>query len=247
MTGHRTELRRELLAAAHRLSKEVDKVPVRQHPSRRVGVLVVACSVVALVLITVVTRDPERASAEVFDFTVVGRELVIEVVGPVDDPEAATADLDAEGVQARLVPVPAAPSLVGQVVYAFRDLGEMDSETDGSRTTLIRLPARSAGTLTLGYGRAAESDEDYEATESIPDCGTYARRTLTDGLRRQIREAHGPNLRWQEISDGVPSNIAGNAVSPNAQIVDVLPTAPQTVLIVVTDGASAPQDGMSCR
>lgn len=247
MTDHRTELRRELLAAAHRMHREVDNDGARRS-SRRMGILIGACSVVALAVVgAVIARDTEPASANVFDFSIKDQDLVIEIVGTVDDLEAAKADLGAEGVQARLVPVPAAPSLEGQVVSAFADFGQIEVETDGGRTTTITIPVDAPGTLTIRYGRPAEPNEDYEATESAPDCGTYAGRTVTQSLRRQIGEIYGPNLRWQELSDGIPSNVDGNTLSPDAAIVDMLPTGPQSVLVVVTDGVSLPPDGMSCR
>jgi len=245
VADHRTELRRELLAAAHRLDN-ADKVRPRQ-PLRRVGVLAAAFALLVVATALVVTRGPDPAAADVFSITVQDHDLVIEIVGAVDDAKAATAELDAEGIHAKLVPVPAAPSLVGEVVSAFSDFGEMDNKNVGGRTTEIRIPVDAVGTLTIRYGREAKPDETYEATESVPDCrSAYAGRIVTDGIRRQLADAYGPEIRWQEFADGTPSNIDGDAVRPRAEIIDVLPIDPRTVLILVTDGASNPPSGLTC-
>jgi hypothetical protein len=183
----------------------------------------------------------------VFRVTVQGQDLVIEVVGRVQSPSAAVAELEAAGIHAEVVPVPAMPSLVGQIVSAFTDFGDLDSETDGGRTTAIRISADATGTLTIRYGRAAKPGEVYEATESAPDCGTYAGRTVTDGLRRAIGSTYGPHIRWQEVSEGIPSSISEDGVNPDAEIIDVLPTAPNAVLVIVTDGINDAPFGMSCR
>lgn len=248
MTDYRSELRRELLVAAQRRHRQTSATAARR-TTRRLRVPVTAGLVLAigLALVAGLARDAPPASADVFKVTVQGQDLVIKVVGRVQSPAAATAELGAAGVQAEVVPVPAAPSLVGQIVSAFTDFGDMDSENDGGRTTAIRIPAEMPGTLTIRYGRAAKPGEVYEATESVPDCGTYAGRTVTDGLRRSIGSTYGPNVRWQQVSGGTPSGIGGDVVSPAAQIIDVLPTAPDAVLVIVTDGVSDPPPGMSCK
>lgn len=247
MTDHRSELRHELLVAAQRRNRMAVEI-ARRRTTRRRRVPVAACLLLALglVLVAAVVRDAPPASADMFKVTVQGQDLVIEVVGRVESPAAARAELGAVGVQAEVVPIPAAPSLVGQIVSAFIDFGDMDSETDGGRTTTIRIPADAPGTLTIRYGRAAKRGELYEATESAPDCGTYSGRLVTDGLRRTIGNTYGPTVRWQEVSGGNPSSIEGDEVSPAAEIIDVLPTAQDVVLVIVTDGVSDPPPGMSC-
>lgn len=248
MTDHRSELRRELLVAAQRRHRETAATAARRTTRRlRVPVSAGLVLTLGLALIAALARDAPPASADVFKVTVQGQDLIIEVVGRVQSPSAAIAELEAAGIQAEVVPVPAAPSLVGQIVSAFTDFGDMDSETDGGRTTAIRISADVTGTLTLRYGRAAKPGEVYEATESVPDCGNYAGRTVTDGLRRTIGSTYGPNIRWQEVSDGIPSGIGEGVVSPAAEIIDVLPTATDAVLVIVTDGVSDPPPGMSCK
>lgn len=247
MADHRSELRRELLAAAHRSSSNAEE---RSRHAPRRAKLFIATGVVGVIaaLSLVVVRESDPAAANVFSFTVQDDDLVIEIVGSVDDADAAVEELGAEGIHADLVPVPAAPSLVGQIVSAFSDFDEVEATSSGGRTTEMRIPADSPGTLTIRYGRDAEANEEYEATESVPDCGSaYAGRPVTDSLRRQLADTYGPTLRWQEIDAGTPSNITGDEIRPSALIVDVLPVNPRTVLVLVTDGTSSPPSGMSCR
>lgn len=228
MTSHRDQLREALVGAAGR---QITARARRQRITRAGGGAVVVLIIAIAVFIGLNAVDTEPALADTFEIQRTGDDVLIDVIGSVDDPDDARAELAAAGISATLEPRLAAPSLQG-VVVAAETFG-LDSVTvDGTRVEQIRLDARQVE-LTIYYGAPAGPGEPHLATESVPNCtADYARHPALDILE-QIRADYGPDLRVPRIITTGAQEVTAD--QPSADIVvAVLPLSQDQAMVLVS-------------
>lgn len=239
MKTHRDRLREELLHAAERRGNDVHRGSAR---SLKYLVVAAALFLVGLLGTGWLTVTSTPAAADVFEVERTGSEIVVSVVDTVDDPDEARSELEAEGIRARLVGRPSAPSLVGAITAVSS--GELDlSQTfDGRRLAELRIPvAPQEPELVLEYGRRAMPGEDYAVTESSTICAGLFGRQLSRDLLSQVRRVHGPELRLQTVGGDILN--PDDSLLPRLSLVDILPLASDRVLVLATElGTQAPSD-----
>lgn len=241
---HRSELRRELVAAAARRASE-PQGPLLPSPVRRFGPLLLAAAVLLVVSAASVMFDSSPVAADAFGVTEMDGTVVVSVEGLIEDPEAAEEELRQAGLNASMVARPVPPSLVGAVVATTSEFGALDADSDGNRVTAFRIPRSETRPITIEYGRPALGGEAYAASEPVPDCADYVGRTLTARIRSEIADRYGPEIVWQEFGDVIRTEVRFDDLATGAAIVTVLPMSPDSVLVGVTDGSDAPP-GVEC-
>lgn len=229
MTSHRDQLRTALVEAAGR---QITAHERRRRLARTGAAVVAFLAVTAGAFIGLNTIESEPASATTFEIQRTGDEIFIEIIGRVDDPEVARAELAAAGIDATLEPQAAAPSLEGVIVAA--EANALDTLiADGTRVEQIQLGAADVQ-LTIFYGRLAEPGEAYIATESTPNCATdYARRPVT-ALVAVIEADHGPVVRFQRIIATGAEELSADDLTEQDIVVDVLPLTDGEAIVLVT-------------
>jgi hypothetical protein len=254
MTDHRSELRRQLLdAAARRARDAATTAPTpADGPGRATGrrwaptVAVAVATALAIALAAgVLGTEARPAAADTFEIERDGEDLVIDVVGRVDDPDEAARELRAVGQEVVLIGVPAAPTMVGVVVSASAEITEPRVEVRDGRVESIRVRRDQPHLLTIRYGRGATGGEAFEATESIPNCRSFAGEAITPERVQRIERAHGPQVRWQQVGAEGVGPVEESEIDDDATFLDILPLSGNTVMVVVTDGTPAPP-GMAC-
>lgn len=244
MRDHRTELRRQLVDAAR------NQHPAPTESQRRPALLFIAAAavVLAVAMVGVVVGDGRPAAAETFAVRVDAESLVIDVVGKVDDAEAAAEELEDAGIEVELLDVAAAPWLVGEIVAVSSESDEpaVEEAADG-RVDSFRINADAPPRLTLMYGRAATEGETYEATSSAPGCGKWVGAALSEKTRSLLRAEYGDKLRWQQVSNRGIEQLDEGSLATDTGVVDIVPTSGDGAIVVVTDGSSAVPSGMTCR
>jgi hypothetical protein len=249
LTDHRNELRRQLLdAAARRADAPTPTIGAGYATRRRwppIVAVAAAITVVTAFAIGFLGADARPVAADTFEIQRDGEDLVIDVVGRVDNPADAALELRAVGQEVELIGVPAAPTIVGAIVSASAEIAEPKVEVRDGRVESIRVRRDQPGLLTIRYGRHATSGEAFEATESIPNCHMFAGEAVTRERVRRIERAHGPRVRWQQVgADGVAA-LRRSEIDDDAAFVDIFPLSGDTVMVIVTDGTPAPP-GMTC-
>lgn len=245
-TSHQIELRRQLLEAARGRQHETLTRAVGFRRARHVAPLVVAGIVGVALLAARVISEAGPAEADTFTFSILGDELVITVIGVVDDPAAAAAELEQRGFDVRIKAVPAAPRYEGKVISASSDDASVRVDTSEGVVDAIRMPVGQQASLTINYGREASEGERYQATGSVMDCSAYAAQTVSPLLQRKLAERYGPTIRWQQVSGAGITDIRTEELGEEAMIVDIVPLSDSTVMVIVTDGKIAPPTGMGC-
>ena len=180
MNQHRETLRAELLAAHQRRyakPAQPSRQPRQQRPRRPVWHFAGAVTAVVLVVtlvVSAVSTNPTPAAADVFSFRHVDDEVIVSIIDTIDNPNAAAAELDAQGFHVILDAVPVPAELVGAVIGVAAEGGTVDTTaSDDGAISEMRFPASEAGTITIRFGRAAEGNETYGANPSIPECAEY--------------------------------------------------------------------------
>lgn len=242
ITEHQRALRQQLFDAATRRADERRR---RRAWKRKLVSAGVVCAVAIAVTGVGIALNADVASARVFVVTEEGDSIVVSVEGAIDNPDQATRELQEYGIDAKMIARPAPPSLEGRLVGGFSRSGTMDLESDGTRVVRFRIPKSHNGEIGLEYGRKAQPDELYLASEPPPDCDEFSGLPLTDRRTAEIRSRYGPHVVWQEVGESVQTGVLEEEIAPNAIIVTILPWSSDTVMLGVTDG-SQPPPGSEC-
>lgn len=245
MNRHRDDLRRELVGAASQRREVQGLIPAPVRSQARI-IAVAAAALLVVAVASVVASGSRPAAADTFRVEIDGEELVIEVVGRIDDPDAAAAELERNGLSVDLVGVPTPPSLVDVIVSVSFESVEANIDRQDGRVRSVRIPRNVSESLTVRYGRAASQFEAFEATESVPDCGTYSGKLVTEALISEVRRAYGPQIRWQTVGPNGIEQQPDGRLPTGSRLVDLLPIGVGEVLAIVTDGDVPIPPGLAC-
>jgi hypothetical protein len=248
VADHRERLRAELIAAARREHQRLERRPLR----RLVPVAVAAAAlVVAVALGSVLRSDP--VAADVFRIQRTGSDqLVVDVIGPIRDPERAAAELEAVGLSVTLEAVPTPPSLVGDLVALTVEapvagpVAPLEPETDGARVVGSRAEPRGVGRVVIHYGRPAADGEPYTANDTVPGCEDLSGERISDDVARRITREHGPSIRWQLLDDGRVRELPFDQLPEDAVVLRVIGLASDAALAVVTTSPDWRSDPTAC-
>ena len=251
MNQHRETLRAELLAAHQRRyakPAQPSRQPRQQRPRRPVWHFAGAVTAVVLVVtlvVSAVSTNPTPAAADVFSFRHVDDEVIVSIIDTIDNPNAAAAELDAQGFHVILDAVPVPAELVGAVIGVAAEGGTVDTTAAMTAPSLrCAFPPARPG---LSPSASAVPPKATRPTERTPYPGM--RRVQGQARDRPSPRPNCPGLgashpldagRQQFVPDLDESDIDADAV-----IIDVWQMAADQVLIQITDGGPIP-NGLGC-
>lgn len=240
VADRRERLRAELDAAAHRLAGQQPRSrPDRRWPNR---VLVAAVVVAALTTVAVFAR-PDPAAANTFTVSRQGRDVVITVVGTVDDPAEARAELAEAGIKAVMVDHPVPPSLVGTVLSISSPDADVDTADGGGlRVRQARFVSSSELSVVVGYGRPAAPDETYAFTEPPPGCADLVGAPVDRHVVDAVHDEFPGGIEWRVLDGPSPPP---ETVPVGARVVTMMPLAAGRGAVFVVVNGPVP-DGAGC-
>jgi hypothetical protein len=213
--------------------------PLLQFP--RLPVLAFACFTLLLVAVGVMVTRPSQTTpvaAEIFIIERTTANVTVQVIDVVADLEAAQAELDAAGLDVKLLMVPVSPSLEGHLVRATGDENATFTSRDG-RVAAFTLTGASTATLSLAFGRAAEQGEMYEGSWEPHVC--EAVRVASNPAVDAEELGYG-DIIWRTVAgESIAATSAEELITAGVGLVVIEPIGPGQLLIVLdTEGSETP-------
>ncbi len=217
----------------HDAAIERATVPQRQRQRQRSPVLAMSMAgVLAVVAATLVILWPRAEPAHAFTITRTNGTVRVEVSNLVTNPDAATAQLQDAGLNARLRAVPVPEGLVGYVVsLEVHDDFEVEWTRENGGITAFEV--EGTGFFVVNYGRPAADGETYLATQSSPYCAAWRGRRVGD-LRLEIENSL-ETIRWQMFNTSDYRLTEVQQPDANAFVQDVVPLSTRESIIIVSD------------
>ncbi len=215
----------------HDAATERAAVPQRQRHRSPVLAMSLA-GVLAVVAATLVILWPRAEPARAFTITQTNGTIRVEVSNLVTNPDAAAAQLQDAGLNARLRAVPVPDGLVGHVV-SLEVHGDFEVETTRDTRGVTAFEVEGAGFFVVNYGRPAADEETYIATQSSLHCAAWRGRRVGD-IRSEIENSL-ETIRWQMFNTSDYQLTEVQQPDTNAFIQDVVPLSTQESIIIVSD------------
>ena len=215
----------------HLHNAAIERVTVPQR--RRSPVKAVSwAAALAIIAVALVVLWPQAEPAQAFTITQTNGIVRVEVSNLVTNPDAATAQLERAGLNARLRAVPVPDELVGHVVSLSLDDG-VDVEMTRNNKGVTAFEVEGTGFLVIQYGRRAADGETYVATQSSLQCAAWRDQRVAD-IRTEI-ESSIEVLRWQMFDT---SNLQLTEIpepDANAFVQDVIPVSAKEAIIIMSN------------
>lgn len=219
----------------HLQDAAIERVTVshRQRQRHRLPLLATSLAgVLALVATALVVLWPRAEPAHAFTISRTNGTVRVEVSDLVTDPEAATAQLQDAGLNARLRAVPVPDQLVGHVVSLdVHDGAEVEVTRSGRGVTAFEV--EGTGFFVISYGRPAADGERYLSTQSSLYCAAWRGQRVGD-LRSEIK-SFVEIIRWQMFNTSDYRLTDLPEPDANAFVQDVIPLSAQESIIIVSD------------
>ncbi len=222
----------------------IERVTVPQRQRRRSPALAMSLAgVLAVVAATLVILWPRAEPAQAFTITRTDGTVRVEVSNLVTDPDAATAQLQDAGLNARLRAVPVPDGLVGYVV-SLEVHGDFEVETTRDTRGVTAFEVEGTGFFVIHYGRPAADGETYVATQPSLYCAAWRGRRVGD-IRLEIENSL-ETIRWQMFNTSDYRLTEVQQPDVNAFVQNVVPLSTQESIIIVSDQKNSLPTGGEC-
>lgn len=228
----------------HDAAIERATVPQRQRQRHRSPVLAMSMAgVLAVIAATLVILWPQAESAQAFTITQTNGTVRVEVSNLVTNPDAATAQLQDAGLNARLRAVPVPDGLVGYVVSLKVHDGVQVEITRNTRG-VAAFEVEGTGFFVIEYGRRAADGETYVATQPSLYCAAWRGQRVGD-LRLEIENSL-ETIRWQMFNTSDNHLTETQQPDANAFVQNVVPISARESIIIVSDQKNSLPTGGEC-
>lgn len=215
----------------HLYDAAVERASARERRRSPVPAMSLA-GVLAVIAVTLVILWPRAESAQAFTITHTDGTVRVVVSNLVTDPDAATAQLQDAGLNARLRAVPVPDNLVGYVV-SLSVLGVVDVELTRNANGVTDFEVAGDGFFVVNYGRPAADGETYVATQSGLQCAAWRNQRVADILTEI--EGAIEVLRWQMFNSSTLKLTAVPLPDADAFVQDTVPLSANSAIIIVSD------------
>ena len=217
----------------HLQDAAIERVTVPPRQRHRLPALAVSLAgVLAVIAASLVVLWPRAEPAHAFTISRTDGTVRVEVSNLVTDPEAATAQLQDAGLNARLRAIPVPDDLVGYVV-SLDIHGGLEVEVTRRSRGVTAFEVTGTGFFVINYGRHAAAGETYGASQSSHYCAAWRDQRVGD-LRSEIENSI-ETIRWQMFNTSDYRLTEVPQPDADAFVQDVIPLSARASIIIVSD------------